>query len=176
MVRVGVGVEQADRDRLDPGRRQPFGRGFHARRVERPPDLAFRPHPFVRLKAQPARHQRLRTAVVQRVHLRDAQAAHLQHVAEAARGDEPGQRALAFQHGVGRDGRAVDDPADGGRFEPLPVKQRRNAVADAPAVVVGRGEKLVGVQGAVRRGEHEVGKGSADVDAEAPSGLRTRHG
>ena len=138
VVRVGVGVEQADRDRPDAGRRQPPGRGLDARRVERPPDLAFGPHPLVRLQAQPARHQRLGAPVVQRIHFRNAQPAHLQDVAETLRGDEAGQRALALQHRVGRHGRAVHHPADGPRFEPGPTEQRRNAVADAPAVIVRR--------------------------------------
>ena len=168
MVRVGIGVQQAHGDRLNPGRRQPVRRGLDACPVERAPDLAFRPDPFVRLQTQPPRHQRLRTPVVQRVHFRDAQAPHLQHVAEAACGDEPGQRSLALQHGVGRHRRAVHHPPDGRRFEPEFAEQRRDAVADAEPVVLRRGETLVGVQGAVRSSEHKVGKGAADIDAEAP--------
>jgi hypothetical protein len=85
-----------------------------------------------------------------------------QEIGEAAVGDEGGACALALEHGVGGDGRAVHDRAR------------------EPAEHAERGESFAGSRVRARRGwrapcgsrrrspsiEHEIGEGAAGVDAE----------
>ena len=147
--RVGVGVQQADRDRLHLRRLEPLGRGHDRCLIERLPDLAQGAHPLVDFEAKAARHQRLRARVVEDVHLRDAEAAHFEHVAKAARGHETRVRALVLEDRVGRDRGRVNDALDlRGRY--LQRCERIRERGDDPAaIIVGRRQRLLAVQDTV---------------------------
>jgi hypothetical protein len=90
-------------------------------------------------------------------------AAHLQHVAETARGDDAGARHLAFEQRVGADRGAVHDGGDGrGR-----IGHARHAVHEAARFLAARGGHLDDARRAVGLVEHEeVGEGAADIDAD----------
>ena len=59
-------------------------------------------------------------------------------------------------------GAARDRTGRGTLPVPRPAGSFKYPAADALAIVVRRGETFEGVQGAVRRGEHESGKAAAD--------------
>ena len=108
-ARVAIGVEVADRDRLDAARR----RAAMARSSERASSgVATRPSARSRSRTPSRRargHEgdRRRHAEVVAVVLQPL--AHLDHVAVALGGQEPDARALALEERVGRDGGAVHD-------------------------------------------------------------------
>ena len=113
--RVGVGVQQADRDRLDALLGERPGDRPDRVLVERDEHLAVPVEPFRDPEAQRPRDERdglLELDVVQR---RPDLAADLEDVAEALGRDQRGPRDLALDDRVGRHGRAVDDVAQAGR-------------------------------------------------------------
>src|SRR4029077_8485806 len=102
VVRVGVGVQQADRNSLDPLGFEPRDRALHASEIEWRDHLAAWADALLDLKAKAAWHQRLRLDVKRLVKTRHANAAQFEHIAEAARGDERGLGPLMLDDGVGR--------------------------------------------------------------------------
>ncbi len=58
--RIGIGMQKADRDRLDPERRQPPPQHFDGGGIERDEHLARGIHALGHLEGQLARHQRPR--------------------------------------------------------------------------------------------------------------------
>ena len=155
---VGVGVEQADRDRL--GREPP-----HARR--HPPRLGVaEPHPrapagvepLARSEPQAVRHQRLDPPRRERVEVGAVLAADLDQVLEARGGDERDPGPAALEQGVrGHGGAEAHAGARGGAEAPEPLE--RGAL---------RGPRR---GGALERHElsvhqrREVGEGAAGVHA-----------
>ena len=109
---VGIGVEQADGDRLDAGRQQRVDGAAGRRLVQRPLDPAPVVDPLRHLDAMRPVDQRRRLLPVEVVEHRHAQAPDLQHVAEALSGDQPGPGALLLNDRVGRDRGAVDHLVD----------------------------------------------------------------
>ena len=175
--RIDVAVEEADRHRLDRALGEPGGERVRGADVERPDHLAPRPHAFGKLKAAAARHQRRRLLVERLVEARHADAAHLQHVAEALGGDQRGRRALAFQDRVGGDGGGVEDLLEAIRREPEPRRQRDDPGEDGAAEIVRGGGQLAGGERAFGGQAGDIGEGAADIgrDAVAGSGGRGRH-
>ena len=86
------------------------------------------------LEAAVARNERRRRVLEQVVEVGAGRAAQLQHVAEAARGDERGARALLLEDGVGDDGGGMRQQADVG------------------------GGHAVALHGGLQRGEHALGQ------------------
>ena len=164
MRRIGVGVQQADRDALHGFVAQRRDRRGDARRVERYRDRTVRAQLLDHLQAQPPLHQGTRLGPVQVVQHRHAQVADLQDVAEAPGGDQRGACALALEHGVGADGRAVQHV---GHCPAVRRQQRAQAVDDALAVIMRGGCNLVRDNAAVRGDCDEVGEGPADIDPDA---------
>ena len=155
-------MDEVDHQRLDAALAQPRRRAPHLVLVEGRDLLPLGVHPLGDLQAQLARDQRLEGAL-EPVGRRPRAAAQLQDVAEAARGDEPGARALALEEGVGGRGRAVDDD--------LQIRGRRRGLGEGGQDAVGLvadGRRHLGhahgAGGLVE--EHEVGEGAADVDAD----------
>ena len=109
---VGVGVQEADGDRLDALRAAGLGDGVELGELEWDEDVAVAVDTLAHLEAQPSRHERLGLAADEVVHVGPVSAADLEHVAEAARGDERGQGALALGQRVDDDRRAVDEVPD----------------------------------------------------------------
>ena len=143
MLGIAVGVEQADGDRLDTGLAQPRRDRAHLVRRRADGSPSRRRQPLAHLEAQAPRHERRRACARTVVHVRDAQAPQLEHVAEARGRDERGQRAALLEHGVRRHGRAVHDARDRGAVgEPdrvddgsVVVRRRREELADRRAAV-----------------------------------------
>ena len=138
----------------------------HVGFVERLEDVAVGVGALAHLGAQLARDQRLELAG-QAEQLRPRAARELEDVAEALRRDEPATRALALEHGVGRDRRAVDHAL---RAREIAL-QRLQAGHEADRLVVRRARHLRDRERAGRRIEHQaVGERAADVDADDQSG------
>ena len=162
--RIGVGMQQADRDALHGFAAERRDRGGDACCVERYRDRAVRPQLLDHLQPQPPFHQGTRLGPVQVVQHRHAQVADLQDVAEALGGDQRGACALALENRVGADGRAVQHV---GHCPAVRRQQRTQAVNDADAVVMRGGGDLVRDNAAIRGDCHDVGEGPADVDPDA---------
>ena len=112
---IGVGVQEAHRDRLDAfGLQRLAGRG-DARLLQRLVHLAAGEQPLVDLAGVAPRHQRLVPVEEQVVGFRPVAAADDVDVAGAARHDEAGLGALPLDQRVDRGGRAVDQFVDRGR-------------------------------------------------------------
>jgi hypothetical protein len=159
--RVAEGEQQADRDRLHAGARQPPRRALDARLVELP-DHAVGPHPLVDLHAQPPLHDRRRRRLVQPVEARPRLAAEEEQVAEALGGDERRARQAALQQRVRGHRRAVHEVGhvagrDAGALE------HRARGRDHALLLPARAQHLRGHH-PVGGDEHGVGERAADVD------------
>ena len=102
-------MEEADGDRLDPVGRELRRDGPPLGRVERTQHRAVGGHALVHLVTAAARDERRRLAPEGVVHVRDPQAAQLEHVAEPCGRDQGRHGAAALEHGVRGHGRPVDD-------------------------------------------------------------------
>jgi hypothetical protein len=93
---------------------------------------------------------------------------HLQHLAVALGGDEADASALAFEHGIGRHGRAVHHVRDALRIDGVALAQAGDAVEHADRRIGRRGRHLarVGLAGALVD-QQQVGEGTADVDPQS---------
>ena len=112
MLGIGIGVQEGDRDALDVQRAQ-FGRErTHRRFVERQAHGAVRVDALGDGEAQGARRQRLRLVDAEIVLVVAALGADIEHVAKAFGRDQRGLRAAAFDDGVGRERRAVNEDVD----------------------------------------------------------------
>ena len=121
-------------------------------------------------------HQHRLGRRLQRVGLAADMPADLQHIGKAPVGDQRAFRQLALQHGIGGDGRAMQDEPDLPRLE-----------AEAFFCFGYAGEQPLG--GIRRRGRglermdfaglgiqhHQVREGAPDIDADAVSRSRIRH-
>ena len=161
MRRIGIGMQEADRDGFDLQR---FERGDEAAQlalVERDQDVALRVHALGELEGEIARDQRFRPVEEKVESLNSVAAADRICIPEAARGDERGARAFLLQHGVDRDGRAVQH-----------LRQRRQ-FATGEREAVGRAAGRIGRHGrGLRRDDaavdaaDQVREGAADIDAD----------
>jgi hypothetical protein len=136
-------------------------------RIEGAVDLAGVVDTLVDDLAQVTLDQRRRLGPGEVVELGHAQGADFQHIAEALGGDQPDAGALVLEDGVGRDGGAVADFLDGAAGEAGLAKNFAEAVDDGLGVVADAGGDLLGVDGAVRPEQHDVGEGAADIDTDA---------
>ena len=176
MRRIAIGVQEADGDRLDAFGDQALRDGAHLGGFERREHVAVAVHAFGHFQAMAARHQRIREVQEQVVDVVALLGAHLQDVAEAARGDQAEARAAALDQGVGDQRGAVDDVADVGERQAGGAQQLGEAFQRADGWVVRRGQALVQADFvAFRIQQYEVGEGAADVEADAVAGDRRRH-
>ena len=162
--RIAVAVQQAHRDRLDALRMQRSDQAQHLIRVEPHLDGAVGEHALVQLEAQTARRERGRPFHEQIVHVVAVLAPDLDRVAKAARGDQRGAGALAFDQRVGEQGGAVHHVRDRGGGKVGLVENLPDALLDGLVRLLGRGQDLGDAQ--QRAGlvdHHEVGEGAADV-------------
>ncbi len=165
-----VGVQQRDRECVDVVAAHRFGGGDHGSLVELAPGLASRACALGHLVAPPSRHERRRLVVLEVVHDGDAEAAHLEHVAEAGRRDQRGTRALPLEHGVRGDRGGMDDPRHLAGRDARLLEQAERALDHTAGVVVRGGEHLAGAHRPVAAEQHDVRERAADVDAEAVPG------
>ncbi len=102
MFGIGIGVQEADRDRLDASFASTAQAAFDARHVELLAHLARSQEPLVDLDGQMARHQRAGPVKEQVVGFRPVAAADDIDVARAAGDDQADFRALALDQRVDR--------------------------------------------------------------------------
>ena len=163
---VGVGVDEDDADGLAAALKEGQCRAARLVRVDRLADRPVGERALVHLDGEVARHHRA-VAAPQPPGVGPVAPAHLQHVAEAARGDQPGARGLALEQRVGADGGAVDHRADRRRVADRGLDAAQEAAGD---VVPDRRHLADAVPaGALVEPEH-VGKGPADIDADQHAG------
>jgi hypothetical protein len=173
---IRVAIDEADRDHLRARRGQALGRAHDASLVERPHHRAVGPHAFIDFEPPPARHQRHGLLPREVVEVRRPHAADLQHVAEAARGDEPGDGADLLEDGVGCHRGAVDDLRHRVGLDPGGAEQCGEARHHREAGILRRGRDLADAQGAVGQLQDDVREGSTDVDADVHGAECTRYG
>ena len=123
VVGVDVGVQEADRDRLDAFSLQRAARRLDVAELQLAVHLAGAEHSLIDLDGEMARHQRPVALEQQIVGFRPVAAADGVDVAGALGDDQRRLGALALDQRVDRDGRAVDQFVDGAGFE--------SALADA---------------------------------------------
>ena len=162
VVRVRVGMQQHDRDRLG----LVLGDGARERRgiLERAQD-ALRAGALGRRHAQLGRDEGRRAGGTEAVEVGAGLPAELDEIREALRRDEHRARSAAFEQRVRRDGHPVREQLDvAGRGAGL-LERRADRRHHALGLIGGRRRRL-------RRdeppagGEHRVGEGPADVDTE----------
>ncbi len=176
MARVAPGVQVAHRHRLDPLMLQDRDRAAERGPVEWRLDPAVGAQPLTHAEPQPARHQLLRRRQAQIVAVVLEPLAHLDHVAMAFGGQEADPRAGALQERVGRDRGAVNDPLGLGEqrraLAAEPLRQQTEPVEHAArGVVRGRRDFLQDRAAAIVGRRHQIGKGAADIDADAVHSL-----
>ena len=170
MVRVGVAVQEAHRDR-GAGRQAPH-RGVRLIEVERTQDSAVPGHAFVDLERAAARNEGRGFQGGDVVEDGAVGAGDLEHVPEPGRGQHPDLGPPSLQDRVRADGDAVDEAlhlaeVDAEAFEHVEDRARRVRRRGGDLRVAKRPGRIV---------EHRrVGEGSAYVHADAVSTLGIRH-
>ena len=108
MCRIGIGVHEGDHHRLDLGLEQRLTDRAQLLQIQWCDNRALVVQPLVDLETQIARHQRLMRAL-QPVHGGAIPPPELQDVPKPGGGDQCATRALALDHGVGGNRRAMQD-------------------------------------------------------------------
>ena len=108
--RVAVGVQVADRDRLDLFPFQHVDGAIERHRIERRLDPAVGAQPLAHAEPQLARNQLFGRRQAQIVAVVLQPLAHLDHVAMAFGRQQPDPRPLVFEQRIGRDRRPMNDP------------------------------------------------------------------
>jgi hypothetical protein len=159
--RVGVGMQETHRHRLDAGRHQFARERLDARQIERCQDIAGCVHALAHLVGEIARDQRTRAVEMQVEGVGPVPAADRVDIAEAFGGDQCGVCAAALEHRVDRDGRAMQQFARRRDIAAGKFQRRRRAFGR----VGGNGECLGRKDRAVVVAD-EVGERAADIDAD----------
>jgi hypothetical protein len=171
MRRVGVGVQQADRDRFDAIGPQPLGDMPQRVLVERRHLLTGRVEPAAHGVAILAPHQRFRPGAADIVKARPVLPADQQQIPETLIGDEGDMAAAALDHRVGRGRHAVPDINDIAAAAALQRKGALQPVYRAEGAVLRRRRHLGDADPSCRLVVDEVvGKGAADIGGNAQTG------
>ncbi len=108
---IGIGVQETDGYRLHLFRAEPVQGVFQLGRHQRRFDLAVEAHAFAKADTAITRHQRFGKFDEHVIKIVAQLGSSFEHIAKPARGEERGCRALALDHGVGRERRAMHDRA-----------------------------------------------------------------
>ena len=181
--RIGEGVHEADRHRLDVFRLEQLDGAAHVVELQRFHRAAMAVEAFGHADSQIARHHRRHIGVAVVVALLANAAAHFQRVAHARCCNEPGLGAAAGQRGVGRHRGAVDD-----HFDAAEKVGERERCIERAGQLAQSGEHadrrirrcrqhLMNDRLAAGLADIKVGERAADVDAdlEAPRCCWSRH-
>lgn len=177
MRAVAVRIDEEDDKTLDSGLLQGRDGAAHRRLVQRGLRFALGVDPLRHLQPLGPPDQRRREGRADVVPVLLAAVAQLDDVAKSLGRDQPEVRSLPFDHQIRRDGRAVQE--QGRRTEQRReitfhrLSEERQTVHHAARRVVRRRRCLGGVQrpGIVDTGQ--VGKGAADIHADAHRSPRT---
>jgi hypothetical protein len=130
MCRVGVGVQEHQRDRRHPGRAQDIDLAQELCLVERFGDVAIGPHPLADTEPQIARHQRRGVFDADIVKVVFALAPDFEHVAKSVGDQQAGRRAFALDQCIREQRRRVHHAADAARIETAFREDRTNPCDD----------------------------------------------
>ena len=161
------GVEETHRDRLHPFGEEAVHRRLGIAAIERTDDFAARVDPLLDLRAEVTLDELRRLLPRKIVEAGHAKVPELEHVPEAAGGDEAGERPLVLEDRVRRDGGAVPDLGHVGAAKGSLVEDLLEAARDRLGVVLDTRGHLAGKDPAPRVEEHDVGERSADVDSDS---------
>src|SRR5262245_29616139 len=170
MRRVRVGVNEAHGDRFELLRGNAGDRLLQRLPVEWADYRAAVVEPFRHLETPAASHQWRRTLLIHIVKAHQPQPADLEQVSEALGRNQPGSRAAPFDDSVGRDGRAVDQLFHAVPGDARLLEQGADTGEDGLGVVTAGRQDLAAGDTPVLGDEDEIGKGAADIDAEATRG------
>jgi hypothetical protein len=175
VIGIGEAMEKADRDPLDPLRRKCVERAREAALVERHQHISLGIDPLAHRKAQAARHQRWRQVDVDVVLLEAVFVPDFDDVAETFGRQQRGLRALALDHRVGGERRAMDDEADlawlnARRPDDRPQRRRHPLLRRTR-----RGERLRR-KALLANLQRHVGERAADIETEPDCGGRCHAG
>ena len=182
MVRVGVGMEEAECDGADVERFDAARRLAGACLVKRAQHLACVTDSLGNLEAQMPRDDRLRLDPLEVVHAGVVGAHDLEHIPKPPGGDQRGLRQFPLEQRVEHDGRAVHEIIDiGERDGSLRLRARvgqdpLDAAQHTFLEVAGRRQGLGNMDATARVQEHQVGEGAADVGGESRRHCPARRG
>ena len=117
------------------------------------------------------RHQRRRTLLIHVVKTHQPQPADFEQVAETLGRHQPGARATPLDYGVGRDGRAVDQLPHAVAGDARLLEHIVDPGEDRLGVIAAGRQHLAGNDVPVLGDEDQVGKGAADIAADATRGI-----
>ena len=159
---VDVRMNEVDDERFRAGSAQHLGGAPHRILVERDDDLPLGIDALRHLETEITRDERLERPL-ETVRRRARAATQLEHIAKAARGDEPRHRALALEQRVRRGRGAVDQHLDRRGRDAGLAQRREHAVG-----LIADGGRDLGDSHGTRRFVHQdqVGEGAAHVDAD----------
>ena len=163
MVGVRIGLQETDRDRLDARGAQRVDRRIDVGLVERRQHGTVGGDALGDLEPQVARRERRRLDVMRVVEAWDPDPAQLEHVAEPARGEQRGARALVLQDRIRGDGAAMQHLPEGLRIEAERRREFENAGDDAAGVVVRRRGQLARREPPVRQEQRDVRERATDI-------------
>ena len=163
--RIGVGMQEADRDRLDSVIHEPAHRRAHRIGIEPCDHAAVAIDALADLQPVPARHERFREAEEKIVDVVTLLGAHFEAVAETLRGQQSEPRAAPLDDRIGDQRGAVHDLADVAERDAGLPDQLAEALERGNRRVLRRGQALVERDAAAVM-EHEVREGAADVEAD----------
>ena len=165
MRRIDEGMQEADRHGLHPLAHHELNLARHGRLIQRQQHLAGVVQPFLHRQPPAPRHQRLRQLDIQVVLVVAALIAQREDVAEPLGGDQRGPGALALDHRIRRQRRAMDHQRQVGRGQPGAFQHHLHAVQHALLRCIRRGQHLGG-PALLALFDSEVSEGAADVDCE----------
>ena len=162
MRRICIGVEKVDDHRLRTTRQKRLTGGAHRHLVQRRDDTARIIHPLRHLEPQVARDDRVEMPL-HAIGLRPCAAAKFQNIAEPGGGNQPSAAELAFQNGVGRRCRAMDDKRHARQF----AVRLGDGVHHPEGLIVQRAGDLGKPHRAASLVQPDkVGKGAAHIDTD----------
>ena len=163
MIGIAVGVQKDDRHRCHVFVTQLSGEIMDGGFIERQQHVAVGVDPFRHFKAERTRHQGRRADHVQIVLIKTMPEGEFERVPEAGGGDECRTRSPAFDDGIGRERRSVNDEIDLLGPDAGLAEHLADAI-DHPHLGGGAGRQNLPRGDAPRRFQHDIGEGSADID------------
>ena len=174
VLRIRVGVQEADRDGGDAVREQLVGRGGETFRFEWTNHASPKVDALGDLLPEVAGDERGRLVPVHVVEARVPEPADLEHVAESRRRDEADLRPRAGDHGVGRHRGGVREIPHLAGDDVSGLDHLGEPGADRVAVVVGGGKRLDDREAPGRIHRGNVGKRPSNIHADALHGALPR--
>src|SRR6516164_6842525 len=167
MLRVGISVNEAHRHGFEILGSNPGACLLECIAVKRADHLTAMVEPFRHLEAPPPAHQRRRALLIHIVKAHQPQTADFKQITKTFRRNQSSACTATLNYGVCRNGGAMDQLLDivaGYARLPQHVSDTRK---DRLGVIAARRQDLAGDKASAAGEEDEVGKGPADIDAEA---------